>query len=78
MRGEVPHVAERILHRAHAVAVELVLHLAQELGAGLSLSAFFTFGGALHPVVGLFAWWAIFYLPVAVYSTFLVWGGRDA
>ena len=46
--------------------------------AGVSLSAFFTFGGALHPVVGLFAWWAIFYLPVAVYSTFLVWGSRDA
>ncbi len=46
--------------------------------AGVSLSAFFTFGGALHPVVGLFAWWAIFYLPIAVYSTFLVWGSRDA
>jgi len=28
--------------------------------------------------VGLFAWWAIFYLPVAAYSTFLVWGSRDA
>lgn len=46
--------------------------------AGVSISAFFTFGGALHPVAGMFAWWAIFYLPVAVYSSFLVWGGRDA
>jgi hypothetical protein len=46
--------------------------------AGVSLSAFFTFGGALHPVAGLFAWWVIFYLPVAVYSTFVVWGSRDA
>jgi hypothetical protein len=46
--------------------------------AGISISAFFTFGGTLHPVAGLFAWWAIFYLPVAVYSTLLVWGGRDA
>lgn len=46
--------------------------------AGVSLSAFFTFSGALHPVAGMFVWWAIFYLPVAVYSTFVVWGSRDA
>jgi hypothetical protein len=45
--------------------------------AGVTLSAFFTFVGALHPVAGLFAWWAIFYLPVAVYSGFIVWGSRD-
>ena len=45
--------------------------------AGVTISAFFTFGGALHPVAGLFAWWAIFYLPVAVYSGFIVWGSRD-
>ncbi len=45
--------------------------------AGVSIAAFFTFGGALHPVVGMFTWWAIFYLPVAVYSSFIVWGGRD-
>jgi len=30
-------------------------------------------------VAGLALWWAIFYLPVAVYSGFIVpWGGRDA
>ena len=45
--------------------------------AGVTLSTFFTVGGALHPVAGLFAWWAIFYLPVAVYSGFIVWGSRD-
>jgi len=33
----------------------------------------------MHPVAGLFLWWAIFYLPAAVYSGFIVpWGGRDA
>jgi hypothetical protein len=45
--------------------------------AGVTLSAFFTFGGAVHPVAGLLAWWAIFYVPVAVYSGFIVWGSRD-
>ena len=45
--------------------------------AGVTLSGFFTFGGALHPVAGLLAWWAIFYVPVAVYSAFIVWGSRD-
>jgi hypothetical protein len=45
--------------------------------AGVTVAGFFTFGGALHPVAGLFAWWAIFYLPVAVYSGFIVWGSRD-
>ena len=46
---------------------------------GIPLSSFFTFGGALHPVAGLAAWWAIFFVPVAVYSGFIVpWGERDA
>jgi hypothetical protein len=45
--------------------------------AGVTLSAFFTFGGALHPVAGMFTWWLIFYVPVAVYSGFIVWGSRD-
>jgi hypothetical protein len=45
--------------------------------AGVTISAFFTFGGALHPAAGLLAWWAIFYVPVAVYSGFIVWGSRD-
>jgi hypothetical protein len=47
--------------------------------AGVAISSFVSFGGVLHPVAGLFAWWAIFYLPAAVYSGFIVpWGGRDA
>ena len=47
--------------------------------AGISISSFFTFGGALHPVAGIVAWWAIFYVPVAIYSGFIVpWEGRDA
>ena len=46
--------------------------------AGVPLSSFFSFGGALHPVAGLIAWWAIFFVPVAVYSGFVVpWGGHD-
>jgi hypothetical protein len=45
--------------------------------AGATVSAFFSFGGALHPVAGLLAWWAIFYVPVAIYSGFIVWGSRD-
>jgi len=62
-----------------ATIVTTMLYVpAAVLLAGVSLSAFFTFGVALHPVAGLFAWWVIFYLPVAVYSTFLVWGSRDA
>jgi hypothetical protein len=47
--------------------------------AGVSIYAFVTLGGSLHPVAGLFAWWAIFFVPVAVYSAFLVpWEGRGA
>jgi hypothetical protein len=47
--------------------------------AGVSIAAFFTFGGAVHPVAGMIAWWAIFFVPVAVYSGFIVHaGGRDA
>ena len=46
--------------------------------AGVSLASFASFGGAFHPVAGLALWWAIFYLPSAVYSGFIVpWGGRD-
>jgi len=46
---------------------------------GVPPSSFASFGGAFHPVAGLALWWAIFYLPSAVYSGFLVpWGGRDA
>jgi hypothetical protein len=47
--------------------------------AGVSVYSFVTLGGALHPVVGLFAWWAIFFAPVAVYTCFLVpWDRRSA
>jgi hypothetical protein len=45
--------------------------------AGVTVSGFFTFGGALHPVAGLLAWWGIFYVPIAVYSGLIVWGSRD-
>ena len=48
------------------------------LVAGVSIWSFFTFGGALHPVIGMFAWWAIFFLPVAVYAGFIVPWSRDA
>jgi hypothetical protein len=45
---------------------------------GISPGSLASFGGALHPVVGLFAWWAIFWIPTAVYTGFIVpWGGRD-
>ena len=48
------------------------------LFAGIPVASLVTFGSALHPVAGLFAWWAIFFVPAAVYSSFLVpWGGRD-
>ena len=47
--------------------------------AGASIYSFVTLGGSLHPVAGLFAWWAIFFVPIAVYSAFLVpWDGRGA
>jgi len=46
--------------------------------AGVSVWSLATFAGALHPVAGLFAWWAIFFIPVAAYSSFMVpWGGRE-
>jgi hypothetical protein len=45
--------------------------------AGVPLNSFVTFAGALHPVAGLLAWWAILYVPAAVYSGFIVpWEGR--
>ena len=40
--------------------------------AGVPVWSLVSFGGALHPVVGLLAWWAVFYVPVAVYSGFIV------
>lgn len=56
-----------------------VLLAAMSLIAGASIYSFVTLGGALHPVAGLFVWWAIFYLPSAVYSGFIVpWDRRDA
>ena len=48
------------------------------LAVGIPISSLASFGGALHPVVGLFAWWAIFWMPVAIYTGFMVpWDGRD-
>ena len=49
-----------------------VLLAAMSLIAGTSIYSFVSLGGSLHPVAGLFAWWAIFFLPSAVYSGFIV------
>ena len=52
---------------------------AVSLLAGVSVFSFVTFGGALHPVLGLFAWWPIFFVPVVVYCGFLVpWDRTNA
>jgi len=45
--------------------------------AGVSIWSLATFGGALHPVAGLFVWWAIFYVPIVVYTAVHVPWGRD-
>ena len=46
--------------------------------AGVPVGSLVTFGGALHPVTGLGAWWAIFFVPAAVYCGFIVpWDGRE-
>ena len=45
--------------------------------AGVPLASLATFGGALHPVAGLGAWWAVFFIPAAVYCGFVVPWGRE-
>lgn len=47
------------------------------LFAGVPVASLATFGGAIHPVAGLAAWWVIFFIPVAVYSGVLVPWGRE-
>jgi hypothetical protein len=37
---------------------------------GFSPEAFATFGGALHPLVGLFAWWLAAFAGACVYAAF--------
>jgi hypothetical protein len=45
--------------------------------AGVPIRSLATFGSTLHPVAGLFAWWAIFYVPIVVYTAVHVPWGRD-
>jgi hypothetical protein len=46
--------------------------------AGVPIASLVSFGHALHPVAGLAAWWAIFFIPAAVYCGFTVpWDGRE-
>ena len=39
---------------------------------GVPLTALVTFGGALHPVLGLMAWWVLFLVPALVYSAWVL------
>ena len=39
---------------------------------GISLPALVTLGGALHPVLGLMAWWVLFLVPALVYSAWVL------
>lgn len=39
---------------------------------GISLPVLVTFGGALHPVLGLIVWWVFFLVPALVYSAWVL------
>jgi hypothetical protein len=46
---------------------------------GISPSVIVTFGGALHPVLGLVAWWAICFIPAVTYAAFVLpWSPQDS
>jgi len=48
------------------------------LFAGVPIASLVSFGHALHPVAGLAAWWALFFVPALVYCGFIVpWDGRE-
>jgi hypothetical protein len=48
------------------------------LFASVPVASLVSFGHALHPVAGLAAWWAIFFVPALVYCGFIVpWDGRE-
>jgi len=40
--------------------------------AGVSFEAFLTFDGALNAVQGLFAWWALGFMPACAYAAFVL------
>ena len=45
---------------------------------GVSLRAFVTFGGSLTAFGGLLAWWALIFVPVTVYTAYVMpWSGRE-
>ena len=45
---------------------------------GGSLEALLTFGGALHPALGLVCWWAIGFPPALAYVAFMMpWHSRE-
>ena len=45
---------------------------------GISLPAFVTFGAFFNPVVGLAAWWAIFFVPALAYAAYAMpWHGNE-
>ena len=39
---------------------------------GVPLNAFLTFGEAMHPALGLVAWWAISFIPAYVYAVLVL------
>lgn len=46
---------------------------------GVSLPLLVTFGGALHPVLGLIAWWVLFLVPALAYSAWVLpWVPRES
>lgn len=45
---------------------------------GISFRVLVTFGGALHPVQGLIAWWAICFIPAVAYSAYVLPWSQDS
>ena len=37
----------------------------------ISLREFLTFGGAMHPALGLAAWWAVSFIPAYAYAVLI-------
>lgn len=46
---------------------------------GVALPVLVTFGGTLHPVLGLLAWWALGFLPALAYVAYVLpWSRRES
>jgi hypothetical protein len=46
---------------------------------GVSFTALVTFGGALHAVIGLLAWWVLGLLPALAYVAYVLpWNRRES